>query len=356
MKRRDFLKGVAAGGAAAAVTGPIGMMTKEAQAGKKIDIGQVKGVKVEVLSETSWFDNEIFKKDMMDYGGAMTNQYQIPWNWDNAGGYMTKITVTPLEGPDKIFLMDTGWNNDWVDYIYDEKSDMGKLLTSGKVDTMILSHWHLDHFWGIESTLKRQPKITMMVPKTYFPEDMKLLKGGQNTAKTKDGKEVVICKNKVPHAGKLVLCNPAGEKGDGVYRIMPGMALRNFDVPITLRVRGENVLYFNVKDKGVLTVTGCCHPASSPSTPGPAATSPATSPTAATAACTSPCSSPGTPNSTTSSRGSRPSSSRRWAATTAPVGSSPKRRPRPACRWSREPTSSRPTRNSPPWPRPTTCS
>jgi 7,8-dihydropterin-6-yl-methyl-4-(beta-D-ribofuranosyl)aminobenzene 5'-phosphate synthase len=25
-------------------------------------------------------------------------------------------------------------------------------------------------------------------------------------------------------------------------------------------VRGENVLYFNVQDKGVVTVTGCCHP------------------------------------------------------------------------------------------------
>ena len=33
-----------------------------------------------------------------------------------------------------------------------------------------------------------------------------------------------------------------------------------YDVPILLRVRGENVMYFNVKDKGVVTVTGCCHP------------------------------------------------------------------------------------------------
>ena len=41
---------------------------------------------------------------------------------------------------------------------------------------------------------------------------------------------------------------------------MPGVALRMFDVPILLRVRGENVLYFNVKDKGTVTVTGCCHP------------------------------------------------------------------------------------------------
>jgi len=260
MKRRDFLKGMAATGAAASMTGGLGVISKSAHAADKVDFGQVKGLEVEVLSETSWFDNDIFKKNLMDYGGAMTNQYTIPWDWNNAGGYMTKITVYPLEGDPKILLMDTGWNNDWVDYIYDEKSNMGKLLTSGKVDTMILSHWHLDHFWGIESTLKRSPKITMYAPKTYFEEDMRLLKGGKNVAKTKDGKEVVVNKNSTPHQGKLVLTDPKGEKGDGIYRLMPGVAVKMYDVPILLRVRGENVLYFNVKDKGIVTVTGCCHP------------------------------------------------------------------------------------------------
>ena len=69
-----------------------------------------------------------------------------------------------------------------------------------------------------------------------------------------------VCKNDYPHKGKLVLCDPKGEKKEGIYRLMPGVALRNFDVPILLRVRGENVLYFNVKGKGIVTVTGCCHP------------------------------------------------------------------------------------------------
>lgn len=260
MNRREFLKGVAMTGAAASMAGPLGVFAKPAQAAKKVDIGQVKGVQVEVLSETSWFDNDIFKKDLMDYGGAMTNQYTIPWDWNNAGGYMTKITVFPLQGEPKIFLMDTGWNTEWVDYIYDEKSDMGKLLTSGKVDTMILSHWHLDHYWGIESTLKRSPKITMYAPQTYYDEDMALLKGGKNVAKTKDGKEVVINQNAHPHQGKLILTTPEGENGETIYRLMPGVAMKLFDVPILLRVRGENVMYFNVKDKGVVTVTGCCHP------------------------------------------------------------------------------------------------
>ncbi len=260
MERREFLKGVVATGAIASIAGGLGFRPDLAAAGKKVDIGQIKGLKVEVLSETSWFNNDIFKKNIMDYGGVMTSQYSIPFDWDNAGGYMTKITIYPLEGDPKILLLDTGWNNDWVDYVYDEKSDMGKLLVSGKVNTMVLSHWHLDHYWGIESTLKRNPKITMYAPKTYYPEDMKLLKGGTNVAKTKDGKEVIINKNSVPHQGKLILTDTKGEKGTAVYQLMPGVAVKMFDVPIGLRVRGENVIYCNIKDKGLVTVTGCCHP------------------------------------------------------------------------------------------------
>jgi 7,8-dihydropterin-6-yl-methyl-4-(beta-D-ribofuranosyl)aminobenzene 5'-phosphate synthase len=258
MKRRAFLKSLAATGVATSLTGS-GMMSREANAAKKIGFGEVKSVRVDVLSETSWFDNDNLKKHMLDYGGAMTNQYTIPWDWDNAGGYMALITVTTLEGKERKILLDSGWNNDWVDYIY-EMNNIPAMLKSGEIEFMIISHWHLDHYWGIESTLKHKPDITMYAPKTYYPEDMALLKGAHLTAKDKEGNDVHICKNDVPHTGKLILCDPDGETGNGIYNPMPGVAIRNFYVPILLRVRGENVLYFNVKDKGTVTVTGCCHP------------------------------------------------------------------------------------------------
>ena len=256
MKRRTFLKSLAATGIAASAAGTIPRM---AEARKKLDIGEVKSVKVDVLTETSWFDNDNLKKHMLDYGGAMTNQYEIPWDWDNAGGYAALLTVTTLEGKERKFLLDSGWNNEWMDYIW-EMNNIPAMLKSGEIEFMVLSHWHLDHYWGIESTLKHKPDITMYAPKTHYPEDMKLLKGGHLTAKDKEGKEVHICKNDHPHTGNLVLTSPDGDKGDGIYRLMPGVATRMFDVPILLRVRGENVLYFNVKDKGIVTVTGCCHP------------------------------------------------------------------------------------------------
>jgi metal-dependent hydrolase (beta-lactamase superfamily II) len=32
------------------------------------------------------------------------------------------------------------------------------MLKSGEIELMVLSHWHLDHYWGIESTLEAQPE------------------------------------------------------------------------------------------------------------------------------------------------------------------------------------------------------
>jgi 7,8-dihydropterin-6-yl-methyl-4-(beta-D-ribofuranosyl)aminobenzene 5'-phosphate synthase len=58
MKRRSFLKGLAAGSAGLALTNGVGSMTKSAYAKKdKEDFGEVKSIKVECVSETSWFDN-----------------------------------------------------------------------------------------------------------------------------------------------------------------------------------------------------------------------------------------------------------------------------------------------------------
>lgn len=258
MERRDFLKTMAITGATASSSATL--FSGNAEAAGTLDIGEVKSVKIDVLSETSWFSNDNLKKSMLDYGGASTNQYTIPWDADNAGGYSSLITVTTLDGKDHKILMDSGWSNAWMDYVY-EMHGIPRMLRSGEIEFMVLTHWHLDHYWGIESTLKHNPKIKIYAPATHYPEDMALLRDkAHHKATDKEGKQVPICKNDVPHTGELVLCSTEGEKGEGVYKPLPGMAIKLFDVPILLRVRGENVLYFNVKDKGIVTVTGCCHP------------------------------------------------------------------------------------------------
>ena len=225
-----------------------------------LEFGQVAGLKIDVLTETGWFDDGTFKGQMMAYGGTEQSQYRIPWDWNNAGGYAALITVTMPGGDEKKILLDTGWNTDWMDYVY-RRHGVDRMLERGEIEFMVLSHWHLDHFWGIESTLKHAPNVTIYAPGTWRTEDRALLReNAHHTVEDQDGRSVLLCKNDVGHEGELVLTSPDGENGKGIYSPFPGLAIHMFDAPFLLQIRGENVLYFNVKDKGIVTVTGCGHP------------------------------------------------------------------------------------------------
>lgn len=247
MKRRDFLKGLAVTGAAvgSATTG-IGPFISKGMAAKKENIGECKSVKITCVSETSWFDSPKMLKDLKDGGGAMVSQYEIPWTQSNAGGYIALIEVEQLDGSKHTIQMDTGWEQGWTDYAM-QKSGLDSLLNKKKIDALVISHEHLDHYWGLKSTLKRYQNIPMFIPNTFYPEGKAMLAG-----KYKNDKAKVY--NDVPHTGPLVEVGP-----EKLYKLYPGVALKVFDIPILIRVRGEQCFIFNIKDKGVATVTGCCH-------------------------------------------------------------------------------------------------
>lgn len=248
MHRRDFLKGMAASGAALAMGGlEVAGFADNAWAGpSKVDIGQCKSVKITCVSETSWFDSAKMAQDIKNGGGAMVSHYDIPWSQDNIGGYSALIEVEHLDGSKHLILMDTGWKQDWMDYAF-QKSGVDSLLERKKIDALVMSHEHEDHYWGLKSTLKRYQSIPMVIPNTFYPEGKALLKGKYKNDKAK-------VENNIPHTGELV------EVGaNQVYKMYPGVAVKMFDVPILLRVRGEQALIFNIRDKGVATVTGCCH-------------------------------------------------------------------------------------------------
>ncbi len=56
------------------------------------------------------------------------------------------------------------------------------------------------------------------------------------------------------HRGEVVEMPP------GPHALFPGGATVTFDQPIFLQTRGEQVLYVNLEGKGIVTITGCCHP------------------------------------------------------------------------------------------------
>lgn len=178
MERRDFLRGLAAGGAvgyiaAAGLSSTVlrkHFMPPEILGDK--EIGALRSLKVKSISETSWFNNARLVKDIKDAGGLLVNQYEIPWTvkgvadgyeGNNAGGYSALIECEELDGKNHTFLLDTGWNTDWTDKRFGEEG-VDRLLRDGKIEFLFISHEHFDHYWGIESTLKRNPHIKIYIP------------------------------------------------------------------------------------------------------------------------------------------------------------------------------------------------
>lgn len=258
--RRSFVKGMALGtlagyfGAAALSSTVFKKQLLPEEKLNLTDIGQIKGLKLKVISETSWYDNNVFLNDVKKAGGLLVNQYEIPWTregvkagyqGDNLGGFSTYIEAELLDGKVLKILLDTGWNTHWMEKRYEEEG-ITKKLVSKEIDFLVSSHEHMDHFFGIQAILRHYPDIPMYVPRGFYQEGFDLLKG-------KSFPKANVS-NDSPHRGKLSILD-----SKQVNILYPGIALMTFDVPIILRVFGEQAFVFNVKDKGIVLVTGCCH-------------------------------------------------------------------------------------------------
>lgn len=281
LSRRDFVKG-ALTGVGLGTLASMGLFSYSSmrenflpqitRLGK--DFGVCKSVKVTNISETSWFDNATLMGDIKGAGGLLVNQYDYNWApfgngkglakgsykegiaaikeylphdldkaWeiatkncihpDNAGGYAALVEVEEMDGKKHKYLLDSGWSYKWMDECF-KREGIDKMLANGEIEALILSHEHFDHFWGLPVTLKYKPDIPIYAPKGFYAEGLQYIKDSG-------------------HTGELTILD------NGLNPMLPGMATYVFDVPIICRVFGEQSIYFNVADKGLVSVTGCCH-------------------------------------------------------------------------------------------------
>lgn len=205
-----------------------------------LDLGSLKRVKILCISEIGWFDDATLMADVKAAGGMGVSQYSLNWppfgdlHPGNAAGSSTLIEAEEADGTSHKLLFDTGWNPAWMDRRFAEEG-IDKLLQRGEIEALIISHEHFDHFWGIGSTLKHCPGIPLFIPAGLHDEGLALI--------TKAG-----------HRGPITTVQPGQP-----ITLFPGFALVNFPMNTLLQVQGENVLYFNIADKGLAMVTGCGH-------------------------------------------------------------------------------------------------
>jgi 7,8-dihydropterin-6-yl-methyl-4-(beta-D-ribofuranosyl)aminobenzene 5'-phosphate synthase len=245
MNRREFIRSAAIGGAVLGLGGILLHDPLKASADGKYDIGQCKGVRVKCVSEVGWFDTPKLGGQMRAAGGPKTSQWVIPWDPANAAGSCSLVDMEALDGTHHKFLLDAGWSHAYMDECF-RREGIDKMLQSGEIEFLFFSHEHLDHFWGLQTVLKYNPEIKIIIPATFYPEGLHLIRGAEFITPG--------ASNRIPHQGQLVELQ-TGQ----ISQLFDGCAAAAFDLPIIIRVRGEQSLYFNVKDKGVVCVTGCCH-------------------------------------------------------------------------------------------------
>jgi 7,8-dihydropterin-6-yl-methyl-4-(beta-D-ribofuranosyl)aminobenzene 5'-phosphate synthase len=261
--RRDFLKGMGVGAAFGGV-GAMGAFSYTPMRKRffppKVkgteDIGEIKKLTITCVSETSWFDSGKLMDDIMEMGGLLVNQWTYPWppagkpnnprgDWhvDNAGGYSAILDIEELDGGHKFILLDTGWNLDWTDKRFKE-CGVDKMLKNDEFECLFISHEHFDHFWGLPVSMKYNPNIDMYIGGDYYDEGKEYIKQSGFKGKLHE-----------TESNKYYMFPIYDRSGKPIT----GVAGYYFPVAIICRVYGEESLFFNVKDTGIVQVTGCCH-------------------------------------------------------------------------------------------------
>jgi len=200
----------------------------------KLAIGAAKSLSVKCLSEVSWHDNARMRLDVREAGGLSVDQFDVKWTPENAAGVSALVSATAGDGRPWKILMDVGWDVAYMDAVF-RREGVDRLLADGKIDLVYVTHEHVDHFWGLPAAVKYRPDVKLMIPAGFSARSRELLSASG-------------------HRGEVV------EMSAGAHLLFPGCATVTFDQPIFLKTHGEQVLYVNVEGKGIVTITGCCHP------------------------------------------------------------------------------------------------
>jgi len=215
---------------------------------EKLDIGTCDYVKIYVLEERGWKrlkGPDSLIGDIFAYGGMAVNQYKFDIWWEDIWKDPSRLALgtafaceVGAEGKVWKFFFGVGWNAPHMKRMYKLCGFSDDLH---ELDFVAICHEHIDHFWAIPAVLEVRPDIPIIIHEGFSDRAKAWLK-------------------ELGHTGPLYIVpfmKPVTRKDIPI--LPPGFALVAFPGWIILDVYGEQGGVFNIKDRGLVTVTGCCH-------------------------------------------------------------------------------------------------
>ena len=168
------------------------------------------------------------------------------------------------EGRAHSMLLDAGWSATGVIH---NLNQLG--IGAGEIETIILSHGHMDHHGALQNILKliSSPIPVIVHPEVFLPNRFFILDNGEKVqfpvlkedSLIETGAQVI--KNTTPYlvAESLVLVTGEIERTVSFEKGFPNAYLEKEGKVEPDRILDDQALLLHLKDKGLVIITGCAH-------------------------------------------------------------------------------------------------
>ena len=257
MDRRDFLKFSLAAG-----------VLLVAEEGTKSGVmAQGTGRVIEVDKVTVWVLTDNYY-DALRPDSKITKRYRVtPGKSIHAEHGLAYYMETVVDGKTSACMFDYGLDSSGV------MNNIALLgLDLGKANAFSLSHGHFDHFLGAVSILKQsQSRIAAGTPfyvgEEAFARRYSLRPGTTEAADLGQLKkeDIEALGLKVVEVKKPVQISPGTYVSGNIERVTtyekvpPSLLIKRGEKPEPDDFRGEQAVFFNVKGKGLVVLSGCAH-------------------------------------------------------------------------------------------------
>ncbi len=257
MDRRDFLKASMAAG----------VLLVAGEGTKSGVMAQGTGRVIEVDKVTVWVLTDNYY-DALRPDSKITKRYRVtPGKSIHAEHGLAYYMETVVDGKTSACMFDYGLDSSGV---MNNVALLG--LDLGKANAFSLSHGHFDHFLGAVSMLKQsQSRIAAGTPfyvgEEAFARRYSLRPGTTEAADLGQLKkeDIEALGLKVVEVKKPVQIIPGAYVTGNIERVTtyekvpPSLLIKRGEKPEPDDFRGEQAVFFNVKGKGLVVLSGCAH-------------------------------------------------------------------------------------------------